>query len=145
VKYHVRGPIKSYNKYCFDQIGGLKPVLGWDGLDEFTAMSLGWKIKRLDELVVIHHRVTGTETNQIYYSIKIGSFCYNFGYDPLLTILKDVSRGIRVKPYLITGFYVIYSYIKCVIHNEEKYVEPEIRKFVRKFQYGRIFNLHKHF
>ena len=49
-KDHIRGAIKSYRKECFSQIGGLKPAMGWDTVDELLAQFHGWKIKT-DEII----------------------------------------------------------------------------------------------
>src|SRR5690606_22966997 len=34
---HIRGAFKAYRKECFEQIGGLKPAMGWDTVDELLA------------------------------------------------------------------------------------------------------------
>ena len=36
-KDHIRGALKAYRKDCFLQIGGLKPSMGWDTVDELLA------------------------------------------------------------------------------------------------------------
>ena len=44
-KNHVRGPIKSYRKKCFEEIQGLRKSIGWDTVDVLIAQFYGWKIK----------------------------------------------------------------------------------------------------
>ena len=39
-KNHVRGPIKSYRKKCFKDIGGLKKSVGWDSIDVLLALNV---------------------------------------------------------------------------------------------------------
>jgi len=142
--YHVRGAFKAYSSNCFNKIGGLRPLMGWDGLDEFLAMYNGFEVKVLKELVVIHHRVTGTETGQLNYSKKIGKYCYDFGYDPLLTFFRAVKDGLSRKPYVLSGGYLFFFYCIYLFKGKEKLIEPSIRKYIRKFQYNRIFNLLTH-
>ena len=45
--YEVRGALKSYSAECYRAMGGIKPYLGWDGLDIMTAWHQGWKTKYL--------------------------------------------------------------------------------------------------
>ncbi len=140
--YHLRGPIKAYRKKCFDEIGGLKPVLGWDGIDEFIAMYYGWKIKIIRDLQVIHHRPTGNESGQLKISFKLGKATYQMGYDPFLAFLRAIKRG-ATKPYVIPGVIFYLGYINALLKKEPKNVSPEIENFIRKFQYQRVLSLKK--
>lgn len=58
-KNHVRGPIKAYRKACFEDIGGLKSVLGWDTADVLLAAYHDWKVVTDKELHVKHLKPTG--------------------------------------------------------------------------------------
>src|SRR5690606_3852054 len=79
--YHLRGAIKAYRKECFDQIGGIRPVLNWDFIDEMTAMHLGWKVRILP-VEVEHHRVSSTLMNKgLVFSFVMGQTYYKNGYD----------------------------------------------------------------
>jgi poly-beta-1,6-N-acetyl-D-glucosamine synthase len=60
-RYHVRGAVKMYRMECFKAIGGLKPYIGWDTIDEVSAWSQGWKSVSLPDLKVIHLRPTGAQ------------------------------------------------------------------------------------
>ena len=37
------GESKVYRRQCFEQIGGLVPYMGWDGIDHIKAVMLGWR------------------------------------------------------------------------------------------------------
>ena len=65
-KNHVRGPIKSYRKKCFEDIQGLRKSIGWDTVDVLIAQYHGWKIKTDKSLIVKHLKPTGA--NYIYNS-----------------------------------------------------------------------------
>jgi len=44
-KDHIRGAFKAYRKEkAFLQIGGLKPAMGWDTVDELLCKFYHWKI-----------------------------------------------------------------------------------------------------
>ncbi len=140
--YHLRGAIKAYRKECFEEIGGLTPVLGWDGIDEFTAMYHGWRVKIIRDLEVIHHRPTGNESGQLKISFKLGKSAYQMGYDPLLALLRAIKRGLA-KPYVIPGLIFYLGYVIALLKKEPKIVPREIENFIKKFQYQRIFSLRK--
>ena len=44
----TRGAAKFYRKNCFDEIGQAYLSRGWDTIDNYAAMSLGWETKKYD-------------------------------------------------------------------------------------------------
>lgn len=137
--YHLRGSIKAYRKECFDQIGGLKPILGWDGVDEMTAIYKGWDVKILP-LQVIHNKPTSTEINKGIKSIILsGREYYKNGHDLLLALLKAFHISVRKKPLILSGLIFYFNFIYAMIKNEPKNVDKQLAKFTRNFQYNRIF------
>ncbi|MBC7439966.1 MAG: glycosyltransferase family 2 protein, partial [Flavobacterium sp.] len=58
-KDHIRGAFKAYRKACFQEIGGLKPAMGWDTVDELLAKFHGWKVVTNQDLKVKHLNPTG--------------------------------------------------------------------------------------
>lgn len=139
--YHLRGPIKSYRKECFDQIGGLKPILGWDGIDEMTAIYKGWDVKILP-LQVIHHRPTSTEINRGIESLMFsGREYYKDGNDLLLALLKAFQISVRKEPLIVSGLIFYCNFIYAMIKNEPRNVDKKLAKFIRNFQYNRILRI----
>lgn len=137
--YHLRGPIKSYRKECFEDIGGLKPVLNWDGLDEMTTMFKGWTIKILP-LQVFHHRPTSTTINRgLFSSFRSGKEYYCNSYDFFLAILRSITFGKRTMPYMISGIIFLFGFITAFCLREKKHVDKKLEKYIRSFQYNRIF------
>src|SRR5690606_10688891 len=60
---HIRGAFKAYRKQCFEQIGGVKPAMGWDTVDELLARFYDWKVVTIPELHVKHLKPTGKNYN----------------------------------------------------------------------------------
>ena len=63
-KDHIRGALKAYRKACFEQIGQLKPAMGWDTIDELLAKYHGWEILTDESLHVKHLKPTGESYNE---------------------------------------------------------------------------------
>src|SRR4030095_3818867 len=57
--FHVRGATKIYRRACWEQIGGLLRVPGWDTLDEVKANQLGWHTGSFPEVRIVQQRFTG--------------------------------------------------------------------------------------
>ena len=53
-KDHIRGALKAYRKETFKQIGGLKPQMGWDTVDELLSNFYNWKVVTVESLHVNH-------------------------------------------------------------------------------------------
>jgi len=138
--YHVRGAFKAYRLTAFKSMGGLRVTFGWDGIDEFLLLEKGWKLKVLDNLIVIHHRVMGTETGQNKYSFRMGILCYHMGYGFLLTLFRAAKRAISINPLLINGFFVVFGYFAGIFAEDELKLPKSTKKFIRHFQYRRIVN-----
>ena len=58
----VRGATQFFQRKCFDQIGGLIPMKygGEDAAACFSARMHGWETKSFPDLLVLHHRPTGS-------------------------------------------------------------------------------------
>jgi len=78
--FHVRGATKIYRRACWNDIGGLFVVPGWDTLDEVKANMLGWKTRGFPELKVIHLRFTGEAEGSWRNAVKNGKASYISGY-----------------------------------------------------------------
>ena len=135
VRDHIRGAIKAYRKQCLENIGGLKPVLGWDGLDEMTASYFGWEIKQLP-LQVIHLRETRKEYNSLLHRYHAGTAYFRTGYGLLLTMLKAVFWAFK-KPYLAGGAAFLIGFLAAFMRGEKKLGDKDLRRFFRKFKYNR--------
>ena len=137
--YHIRGPMKSIRRECWEDIGGFKAVLGWDGLDEMMAMYHNWKTKNIDKKV-IHHRPTTSDYDQRSHAYLEGYSKYKNGSNVTLIILRALRR-LSKKPRIIYSLYFLSGYFKAMMNKESKNVTPELEKFINKFHLERIKNL----
>jgi hypothetical protein len=135
---HVRGALKAYRKACFDNIGGLRPAMGWDSVDELLALYNGWEVQVLPEQQVNHLRVTGkTYTAESRY-LK-GEALHGMGYGFWLTAIAAAKIAInegsifRMRDHL-------RGYFRARKSDFPKMVSEEEAKFIRKFRWKRMLN-----
>ena len=93
-KDHIRGALKAYRKACFNDIGGLKPSMGWDTVDELLAQYHDWKIKTDPSLAVKHLRPTGFTYNKAA-KWKQGEAFYKLRYGWLITSIASVKLAMK--------------------------------------------------
>lgn len=135
---HVRGALKAYRKSCFDDIGGLRPAMGWDSVDELLALYHGWEVQVLPEQQVKHLRVTGkTYTAESRY-LK-GEALYRMGYGFWLTaiaaakIARNEGSIFRMRDHLKGYFRARSGALSMMVTADEA-------RFIRKLRWKRMRN-----
>lgn len=136
-KYHVRGALKAYRKRCYEDIGGIKPVYGWDTLDELLAAWKRWETVVLPDLQVEHSAPTGSETQSVKLHRMTGELFYRLGYDPIIALAASMKR-FRMSPLFLSAFWSYLGYLYALIRRPEPYVTPDQRAFIRKLRYRRM-------
>ena len=131
-KDHIRGAFKAYRKNCFLEIGGLKPAMGWDTVDELLCKYYGWQVKTDQTLKVKHLKPTGANYNKTA-RYKQGEAFYSLGYGFWITAIAAAKLSVlKKKPLLfidyMTGFFKAKSADKPLLVNNQQ------AKFIRKYR-----------
>lgn len=105
-KTHIRGALKAYRKKCFQDIGDLKPAMGWDTIDELLAQYKGWEVQTFPQLKVKHLRPTGESYRQKNKYI-FGEALYSMRYGFFITFIASAKMG-----WLKKDFALFKNYIK---------------------------------
>ena len=133
-KNHVRGPIKSYRKSCFQEMKGLRPVLGWDNIDVMLAKKNAWEIITIKDLWVKHLRPTAFQyKNQK--AEKLGEYFYNIGLNLPLTMISSGKSSLKNKS-ISEFFTTMKSFLK---QKGERKLSYEEIKFIRKLRWSEMF------
>src|SRR5690606_39761207 len=86
------------------QIGGLKPAMGWDTVDELLCKYYHWKVVTLPDLKVKHLKPTGATYDQSA-RYKQGEAFYTLGYGFLITTIAGLKLALRKgKPLLFIDY-----------------------------------------
>lgn len=134
--WRTTGALKLYRRECFFDIGGITPVYGWDGLDEYKAMFYGWKTSTVSDLHVNHlgkRRALSRDSVAYTYELK-GQSLYLRGYPFWFVILKSLMY---VPVGILHSRSLLVAYIHACINNIPKLVTKEEEAFIKRFNFHR--------
>jgi glycosyltransferase involved in cell wall biosynthesis len=131
-KDHIRGAFKAYRKECFKKIGGLKPAMGWDTVDELLCKFYDWKVMTDATLKVKHLKPTGANYNKTA-RYKQGEAFYSLGYGFIITAIASAKLAmLKKKPLLFLDY--IKGFWKAKGAKKPLLVTEEQAKFIRNYR-----------
>ncbi|PVX46479.1 glycosyl transferase family 2 [Flavobacterium sp. 103] len=131
-KDHIRGALKAYRKETFQQIGGLKPAMGWDTVDELLCKYYNWKVVTDSSLHVKHLKPTGANYNKTS-RYKQGEAFYTLGYGFWITAIASVKLAMmKKKPLLFLDY--IQGFWKAKKAKTPLLVTKEQARFIRNYR-----------
>ena len=135
-KDHIRGALKAYRKETFQQIGGLKPAMGWDTVDELLCKFYNWKVVTDESLHVQHLKPTGASYNKAA-RYKQGEAFYSLGYGFIITAISSLKLAMRKgKPLLFIDY--IMGFWKAKSSGKPLFVTAEQAKFFRNYRWKKM-------
>jgi glycosyltransferase involved in cell wall biosynthesis len=135
-EFHVRGATKIYRRACWEVLGGLMAAPGWDTLDEVQAQMSNWKTRTFPELVLTHHRQTGSADGLWRGLVKNGKANYVCGYHPLFMAAKCAARLMR-PPYVMGSLALASGFIGGYLTKTTQ-APDALRRYVRTQQLLRL-------
>jgi poly-beta-1,6-N-acetyl-D-glucosamine synthase len=136
----VAGAVQLFRRECFEQIGGYRPMPlgGIDAAAEITARMHGWMTRTFPELPVREHRFTGSVTaSPLTSRLKEGKRMHSLGYSPLFFLVRCLYR-LRERPFLVGSCVALYGYLTNVVRGVPAAVTPEVVRFLRAEQHGKL-------
>jgi len=131
-KDHIRGALKAYRKETFLQIGGLKPAMGWDTVDELLCKYYNWKVVTDSTLHVKHLKPTGANYSKTA-RYKQGEAFYTLGYGFLITAIASAKLAMmKKKPFLFLDY--IKGFWKAKKAKTPLLVTQDQAQFIRKYR-----------
>ncbi|WP_396210929.1 glycosyltransferase [Flavobacterium sp.] len=131
-KDHIRGALKAYRKETFKQIGGLKPEMGWDTVDELLCKFHNWKVVTDESLHVKHLKPTGANYNKRA-RYKQGEAFYSLGYGFWITAIASLKLAMmKKKPLLFIDY--IKGFWKAKSSKKPLLVTDKQATFIRKYR-----------
>ena len=132
-KVHTRGPLKSYRRACFNDIGGLQASIGWDTVDELIAVYYGWTFKTLAALKVKHLKPTGAHYSPSARYLQ-GEALYKMRSGFSIAALSALKMALNKKKF-IYFFNCMMGYFRAY-KTKAKYIVTENQgKFIRRYRW----------
>ena len=135
-KDHIRGALKAYRKECFNQIGKLKPSMGWDTVDELLAKYHGWEILTDESLHVKHLKPTGQSYNKASKYLQ-GEAMYKMRYGFWITLISALKLAYKKKSLKLFNDYMA-GFSKAKSKKSEFLVSENEGKFIRDLRWKGI-------
>ena len=136
---HTRGGLKTYRKQCFNEIGGISEVDGWDGIDNILAQMNGWVTKSFTDIQVFHQRRTGSSLGLHKGCFEAGKFSHTMRYHPIFITARSIHRMLR-KPLITGGISMLIGYFYGVIIRQPAMPNKAAISFLREKQKARLFS-----
>lgn len=135
--FHVRGATKIYRRTCWEAIGGLLHVPGWDTLDEVKANQLGWRTATFDDIRLVQLRFTGDGGGQWSTWVKNGRAAYICGYHPLFVLSRAVWR-LFGRPYLSATLGLLWGFASARFSGVRRVEDGALVAYLRDQQLRRL-------
>jgi len=139
---YTRGATKFYRKKCFEEIGGVVPVVSWDTIDNAAARAKGWQTKSLP-IYFIHHKEEGSRVgSKLFQHFRTGLSNGNIPYYFPYFILKCLSK-IKKNPYIFGSIAQLIGFIYSAYFRRFRPFPDYASIQVRKDQKNFVFNSFK--
>ena len=127
---HVRGALRLYSRECLEAVGGVREVLGWDGIDIVLAHMQGYRTRSFRDLVARHHRPTGSAQGRLKGHMRWGRCQYIQGY-PAYWILARAVKVSAAPPRGLSGLAYIGGYGQAALKRVPRFEEEGYRADLR--------------
>jgi glycosyltransferase involved in cell wall biosynthesis len=131
----VAHAVQLFRRVCFEVTEAYLPLPygGPDSHAETTARMKGWEVESFPDLVVFHHRPTGSAGGVLKGLLRQGKMDYSLGYLPLFEILKLAFR-MSSKPYVVGAVTRLAGFVGSYWRGDKHAVTPEFMNFLRSEQ-----------
>ena len=137
----VHGAIKAYRRACLEEMGGLEPSMGWDGIDEYAARSRGWRVLPLTELTVLHYKPRGSKQNWRRARWEEGRGSHYMGYGFPGIAIRVAYRCLRERPPVLAGLVLLAGYLWATLRGLPRCGDEEAITLLRAEQSARFWRL----
>lgn len=135
------GMTKLFRRTAFEQIGGFVREVMWDAIDCHRSRQLGWMARSWDEpeLRFVHLRIMGSSQDNVMVGrMRHGFGQYFMGTGIVYMAATSLYRMIH-RPFVVGGAAMFWGYLKSLAKHDEQLSDPQLRKFIRQFQWACLF------
>lgn len=135
-QYGMIGAVKGWRRQCFEELGGLAPGEGWEGIDSLQALRRGWEAVTFPdpELRALHLKPRAHRWR------RHGRALYFAGASPLWVLASGLYH-LASRPYLRAGVDIALGYLQAWGEGAPRYEDPGFREFQRRWHMKRLLSL----
>jgi hypothetical protein len=137
-RHNLSGVAKAYRRECFEDIGGLKASMGWDGIDEYGARARGWEVHVLSELPLLHFKARGSKQRwqRARWEEGVGADFMGYRWDFML--VRTAYRMLVEPPLLLGGLVSAAGFLFARMTRAAKVDDEPARVLLRSEQGARL-------
>jgi poly-beta-1,6-N-acetyl-D-glucosamine synthase len=137
-QHNLSGVAKAYRRDCFEQIEGLRPSMGWDGIDEYAARARGWEVHVLSELPILHFNARGSKQRWYRARWEEGVAANFMGYRWDFMLVRVAHLMLVEPPAVLGGLAVAAGFLHARLSGGPTAGDAEARKVLRAEQRSRL-------
>jgi UDP-N-acetylglucosamine transferase subunit ALG13 len=126
----VEAQARTYRWDCWRDVLPLEPRLGWDGVDEVTAILHGWTTRVVRDLDFRHHRRIGDREGRLRARLAEGEAAHYMGYR-VSYLAARAAWNAREEPAALA---MLAGYLLPVLRRRSRCPDPAVRAHVRRRQ-----------
>ncbi len=130
-RQHVPGALSIYRRSCFEQIGGVREILGWDTIDETLARMRGFQTRSYTDIVARHRRQTGAVAGVVRGRSRHGVVAWIAHY-PLYFVLLRAAKLSLLRPRGVLGAAFVWGYLWAAARRVPRVTDEGFRSHVRR-------------
>lgn len=130
-QHHVPGAFSVYRRSCFEQIGGVREMLGWDTIDETLARMRGFHTRSYLDVVARHRRQTGAVAGVNRGRARHGVVAWITHY-PLYFVLLRAAKLSLVRPRGVLGAAFVWGYLSAALWRVPRVQDEGFRSYMRR-------------
>jgi len=124
---------------CYEAVGGYRPLKygGEDWCAEVSARMMGWSVRTLPQINVLHYRPTGGADRRMLHYYRQGKMDFTLGSHPLFELMK-CARRISERPWGLAAAARLAGFLWSYTTREPRLVTQEFVTFLRAEQRNRL-------
>jgi glycosyltransferase involved in cell wall biosynthesis len=121
---------KIFRRKCWDEIGGLDPVSGFDMYALLKARKEGWRVSSFPD--IRYEQKRSWEKRRLSRWILSGQVRHRFGFSPFHTTLV-ASINLRKRPRILGGLVFLLTFFAHRLSGSEKPFDEDFYRFMDEF------------
>lgn len=144
---HVSGACQLFRRQCFEDIGGYVPVKsgGVDLIAVLSAQAKGWRTRRFEEKVCLHHRNVGSGDHSTVWQrlLDRGKKDYLLGSHPVFELFR-CAHQMKTRPYIVGGILMCAGYFWAMLRRVKRTMPEDLMQIRRNDQMQRLNDRMRH-